>query len=329
VTDGNLIRFIASRLLQGALVVLGVATIVFVLLHASPGDPLTVLSEAPQVSPEALARVRDAYGLDRPLAEQYVRYLGRLVRGDLGVSLTQHRSVAEALAGAIPNTILLAVAALLVDFGLGITVGVAQGRRGGSRADHVLSAVTVTLYATPVFVLGILLLGVFGEGLRWFPLGGSVDPIRYAALPPLGRIADRLHHLVLPALSLGLAAAAYTARHQRSALLEVIHQDFVRAARARGLRDRAVLYRHALRNALGPTITLAGLALPVLLSGSVLVETVFGWPGMGRLAAEAIGRRDYPLVTAAAILAAVLVVLGNLLADLAARTLDPRLRSVT
>jgi peptide/nickel transport system permease protein len=324
----DLTRFIAGRLLQGALVVLGVVTIVFVLLHAAPGDPLTVLSEAPQISPEALARVRQTHGLDRPLAEQYVRYLGRLVRGDLGVSLTQHRPVAEALAGAIPSTLLLAVAALLVDFGLGITVGVAQGRRGGSRMHHVLSAVTVTLYATPVFVLGLLLLGVFGEALRWFPLGGSIDPVRHAALSLPGRVADRLHHLVLPALSLGLVAAAYTARHQRSAMLEVVHQDFIRAARARGLRDRAVLFRHALRNALSPTLTLAGLALPVLLSGSVLVETVFGWPGMGRLAADAIGRRDYPLVTAAAILAAVLVVLGNLLADLAARALDPRLRGV-
>jgi peptide/nickel transport system permease protein len=324
----DLTRFIAGRLLQGALVVLGVVTIVFVLLHAAPGDPLTVLSEAPQISPETLARVRETYGLDRPLAEQYVRYLGRLARGDLGVSLTQHRPVSDALAGAIPNTLLLAVAALLVDFGLGITVGVAQGRRGGSRADHALSAVTVTLFATPVFVLGLLLLGIFGEALRWFPLGGSIDPVRHAALALPGRVADRLHHLVLPALSLGLVAAAYTARHQRSAMLEVVHQDFIRAARARGLRERAVLFRHALRNALTPTLTLAGLALPVLLSGSVLVETVFGWPGMGRLAADAIARRDYPLVTAAAILAAVLVVLGNLMADLAARALDPRLRSV-
>jgi peptide/nickel transport system permease protein len=324
----DLIRFIAGRLLQGVLVVLGVATIVFILLHAAPGDPLTVLSDAPQISPEALARVREAYGLDRPVAEQYVRYLARLARGDLGVSLTQHRPVADALAAAIPNTLLLAVAALLVDFGLGITVGAAQGRRGGSLTDHVLSAVTVTLYATPVFVLGLLLLGIFGEGLRWFPLGGALDPVHHAALSFPGRVADRLHHLALPALSLGLVASGYTARHQRSALLEVMHQDFVRAARARGLRDRAVLLRHALRNALGPTFTLAGLALPVLLSGSVLVETVFAWPGMGRLAAEAIGRRDYPLVTAAAILAAVLVVLGSLLADLAARSFDPRLRSV-
>lgn len=324
----DLIRFVASRLLQGVLVVLGVATIVFVLLHAAPGDPLTVLSDAPQVAPEALARLRQTYGLDRPIPEQYVRYLGRLVRGDLGVSLTQHRPVAAALAAAIPNTVLLAIAALVLDFGLGIAIGVTQGRHEGTRRDQVLSVITVVFYSTPVFVLGLALLGVFGEALGWFPLGGAVDPIRHASLGFVGRVADRMHHLVLPAVSLGLAAAAYTARHQRSAMLDVLRHDFIRAAHARGLSERIVLLRHALRNALTPTLTLAGLALPVLLSGSVLVETVFGWPGMGRLAADAIGRRDYPVVTAAAILAAVLVVLGNLLADLAARAVDPRLRGL-
>jgi len=327
--DTDLIRFVVGRLLQGTLVVLGVATLVFVLLHLAPGDPLTVLSDAPQVSPDALQQVRRDFGLDRPVGEQYVRYLFRLVQGDLGISITQHRPVAVAIAAALPQTLLLALAALLVDFTMGIGIGVAQGRRAGSRTDRVLSVVTITLYSTPVFAFGLLLLGVFGEALGWFPLGGSVDPIRHAGLSAAGRIADRLHHLVLPALTLGLVAAAYTARHQRSALLDVIRQEFVRAARARGLGERAVLFRHALRNALTPTITLAGIAFPALLSGSVLVESVFGWPGMGRLAAEAIGRRDDPVVTAAAILAAVLVVLGNLCADLAARVADPRLRSVT
>jgi peptide/nickel transport system permease protein len=326
--DTNLIRFVAGRLLQGVLVVLAVATLVFVLLHLAPGDPLTVLGDAPQVAPDALAQVRRDFGLDRPVGEQYVRYLLRLARGDFGVSITQHRPVMAALAGAVPQTLLLAIAALLVDFAAGIGIGVLQGRRAGSRADRALSVVTITLYSTPVFVFGLLLLGLFGETLGWLPLGGSVDPVRHAALSGPGRIADRLHHLVLPALTLGLVAAAYTARHQRSALLEVMRQDFVRAARARGLAERAVLLRHALRNALTPTITLAGLAFPALLSGSVLVESVFGWPGMGRLAADAIGRRDYPIVTAAAILAAAMVVVGNLLADLAARAADPRLRSV-
>lgn len=326
--DTDLIRFVAGRLLQGVLVVLGVATLVFVLLHLAPGDPLTVLTDAPQVSPDALRQMRRDFGLDRPLAEQYVRYLGRLVQGDFGVSITQHRPVTAALAGAVPQTLLLAAAALLIDFAVGIGIGVVQGRRAGTRTDRALSVATITLYSTPVFAFGVLLLGVFGEGLGWLPLGGSVDPIRHASLSGVGRLADRLRHLVLPALTLGLAAAAYTARHQRSALLEVIQQDFVRAARARGLSERVVLLRHALRNALTPTITLAGLAFPALLSGSVLVESVFGWPGMGRLAAEAIGRRDYPIVTAAAILAAALVVIGNLLADLGARVADPRLRTV-
>jgi peptide/nickel transport system permease protein len=326
--DTDLIRFIVGRLLQGVLVVLGVATLVFVLLHLAPGDPLTVLGDAPQVAPDALQQMRRDFGLDRPVGEQYVRYLLRLVQGDLGVSITQHRPVTAALAGAVPQTLVLAVAALLVDFAVGIGIGVVQGRRAGTRADRALSVITITLYSTPVFAFGVLLLGVFGEALGWFPLGGSVDAIRHGGLSGLGRLADRLHHLALPALTLGLVAAAYTARHQRSALLEVIQQDFVRAARARGLAERAVLLRHALRNALTPTITLAGLAFPALLSGSVLVESVFGWPGMGRLAAEAIGRRDYPIVTAAAILAAAMVVLGSLLADLAARVADPRLRSV-
>jgi peptide/nickel transport system permease protein len=201
-----------------------------------------------------------------------------------------------------------------------------QATRHRRRADTALSLVTITLYSTPVFWLGLLLLVVFGQGLGWFPAGGATNPIAYASLSPAGRVLDRLHHLALPALTLGLAAAGYTARHQRSALLEVLGQDFVRTARGKGLRERAVLLRHALRNALLPTITIAGLAFPVLLSGSVLVESVFSWPGMGRLAAEAIGQRDYPLVTGAALLAAVMVVLGSLLADLAARLADPRLR---
>lgn len=322
-----LVRFAVSRMLQGVVVIFAVATIVFVLIRVAPGDPLTTLGDAPQISPEALERARRDFGLDRPIAEQYVRYLARAARGDLGMSLSQHRPAVSALLEAIPNTLLLAVAALLVDFTVGIGVGVAQGRRAGAPLDRALGVVTVTLFSTPVFALGVLLLGVFGEALGWLPLGGAIDPVRHAGLSTVGRLADRLRHLVLPALTLGLVAAAYTARHQRSALIGVMRLDFVRAARARGLRERTVLWRHALRNALTPTIALAGLAFPVLLSGSVLVETVFGWPGMGRLAVDAIGRRDYPIVTAAAVLAAIMVVAGNLLADLAARANDPRLRS--
>jgi peptide/nickel transport system permease protein len=318
------LSFVARRLAEGAVVVFAVATLVFVLLQAAPGDPLTIVGE--RVAPETLDRLRRSFGLDRPVPEQYARYLANLARGDLGMSLSQHRPVLDALADAMPNTLLLAAAALLVDFVLGIAIGAAQAWRRHTRTDAALSLVTITLYSTPVFWLGLVLLVVFGQGLGWFPTGGATDPIAHASLPAGGRLLDRLHHLVLPALTLGLAAAGYTARHQRSALLEVLGQDFIRTARAKGLRARTVLLRHALRNALMPSITLAGLAFPVLLSGSVLVESVFSWPGMGRLAAEAIARRDYPLVTGAALLAAVMVVLGSLLADLAARTADPRLR---
>jgi len=321
--EGTL-SFVARRLAQGAVVLFAVVTLVFVALQAAPGDPLTVVEE--RISPDALERLRRNFGLDRPVPEQYVRYLASLARGDLGVSLTQHRPVLDALAGAIPNTLLLAAAALLVDFALGLTIALFQATRPGTPTDAALSALSITLYSTPVFWLGLLLVVVFGQGLGWFPAGGATDPITHASLSPAGQVLDRLHHLVLPALTLGLAAAGYTARHQRSALLEVLGQDFIRTARAKGLRERVVLLRHALRNALLPTITLAGLAFPVLLSGSVLVESVFSWPGMGRLAAEAIGRRDYPLVTGAALLAAVMVVLGSLLADLATRAADPRLR---
>jgi peptide/nickel transport system permease protein len=319
------LSFVARRLAQGAVVVFAVATLVFVLLQAAPGDPLTIVGE--RVSPETLDRLRRSFGLDRPVPEQYARYLANLARGDLGISLSQHRPVLDALADAVPNTLLLAAAALLVDFVLGIVIGAVQAWHHHTRTDAALSLVTITLYSTPVFWLGLLLLVIFGQGLGWFPTGGATDPITHSSLSLGGRLLDRLHHLVLPALTLGLAAAGYTARHQRSAILEILGQDFVRTARAKGLGSRALLVRHALRNALMPSIMLAGLAFPVLLSGSVLVESVFSWPGMGRLAAEAIARRDYPLVTGAALLAAVMVVLGSLLADLAARAADPRLRS--
>jgi peptide/nickel transport system permease protein len=322
----NTLWFVAKRIAQGLVVVFAVATLVFVLLQAAPGDPLAVLSEQRGVSPLALERLRRSFGLDQPIPVQYGRYLANLARGDLGISLTQHRPVMRAVVDALPNTLLLAGAALLVDFVVGIGIGAWQAARRRSRVDAALSLVTITLYSTPVFWLGLLLLVVFGQVLGWFPAGGVVDPITHGSLSWTGRVFDRAHHLVLPALTLGLAAAGYTARHQRSALLEVMGHDFVRTARAKGLSERAVLLRHALRNALLPTIALAGLAFPVLLSGSVLVESVFSWPGMGRLAADAITRRDYPMVTGAAILAAAMVVLGNLLADVAARVADPRLR---
>ncbi|MDH3496259.1 MAG: ABC transporter permease, partial [Gemmatimonadota bacterium] len=188
------LSYVIHRLAQGVVVVFAVATLVFVLLQAAPGDPLTVLSDQPQLAPEALERMRRSFGLDRPIPEQYVRYLGRLVRGDFGVSLTQHRPVLAALADALPNTLLLALAALLVDLTVGVGIGVVQGMRPRTLTDQLLSLVTITLYAMPVFWLGLLALVIFGQQLDWFPVGGLLDPVRHATLSPVGRVLDRLHH---------------------------------------------------------------------------------------------------------------------------------------
>ncbi|MBI2403015.1 MAG: ABC transporter permease [Gemmatimonadetes bacterium] len=317
--------FLARRLGAAVLVAFGVATITFLLIHLAPGSPLAGSGENPYVSAEAIAQMRRNFALDRPIHIQYVRYLTNLLRGDWGLSFTMHRPVLDAFRDALPNTLLLAAAALLVDFLLGVTVGTLQGMRPGSRFDRVCSAVTLTLYSVPTFWLGLMLVLVFGQELGWLPVSGVVDPALYHARDILGKLWDRAAHLILPGLTLGLIGAAATARYQRAAVLEVIRQDFIRTARAKGLSERAVAV-HALRNAVLPTITLFGLSLPVLLSGAVLVETVFAWPGMGRLAFEAIQRRDYPVVTGAATLVALAVVAGNFVADVLTRIADPRTR---
>ncbi len=270
---------------------------------------------------------RRNFGLDRPLPEQYVRYLANLARGNLGYSFMEHRPVAAAIGERIPNTLLLSGAALGISFLLGVLVGAVQGARPGSTTDDLLSAASLTLYSLPLFWLGLMLVLVFALQLGWLPAGGAVDPALYPHLTWVGKVGDRLRHLALPAITLGLVGAAVTARFQRGAMADVIREHFVRAARAKGLHERTVLFSHALRNALLPTITLFGLAFPLLLSGSVLVETVFAWPGLGKFAVDAILRRDYPVVTGIAIITAVMVIVGNLLADALYRVADPRTRT--
>lgn len=323
-----MVGFLARRLATAALVAFGVATITFLLIHLAPGSPLAGSGENPYVSAEAIEQMRRNFALDQPIHVQYVRYLTNLARGDWGMSFSMHRPVLDAFRDALPNTLLLAAAALIVDFLLGIALGTLQGMRPGTRLDRVGSAVTLTLYSVPTFWLGLMLVLVFGQELGWLPVSGVVDPVLYPTRNMLGKLLDRGAHLLLPALTLGLIGAAATARYQRAAMLEVIRQDFIRTARAKGLAERAVAL-HALRNAVLPTITLFGLALPTLLSGAVLVETVFAWPGMGRLAVEAIQRRDYPVVTGAATLVALAVVAGNLVADVLTRIADPRTRETT
>ncbi len=319
-------RFVAVRIAQAAAIVFLVATLTFVLIHLAPGSPFMAGGEGLVVPPEIVEQQERNFGLDQPLPVQYLRYLSNVVRGDFGYSFAAHRPVREAFLERVPNTLLLAGAALIVMFLVGTLVGALQSARPASKTDDVLSLVTLGLYSTPVFWLGLMLLLVFGESLQWFPVGGTHDAVVYPYLTALGKVGNRLHHLVLPAVALGLVGAAVTARYQRAAMLEVIRQDFMRTAKAKGLTERIVLFRHALRNALLPTVTLFGLAFPVLLSGAVLVESVFAWPGLGRLAVDAVHQRDYAVVTGAAIVTAVMVVLGSLLADLLYRVVDPRTR---
>ena len=315
------------RRLAAALgIVFAVVSFAFVAIHLAPGTPF--LPEAGRtMDPAALARLQREFGLDRPLPEQYVRYVASLARGRLGESFSQRRPVADAIADALPNTLVLAAAALLIDFLLGIALGVFQAARARTRVDVALTHVTLFLYSLPVFWLGLVVLLVFGQWLRWLPVGGVTDPVLYDSLSIGGRLLDRVRHLALPALTLGLVGAGGTARFQRAAVLEALDQDYVRTARAKGLRESVVLRRHVLRNALLPAITLLGLALPFLLTGAVLVETVFAWPGLGKLAADAIAARDYPVVLATTLLASAAVVAGSAAADVLAALADPRVRS--
>ncbi len=317
---------VARRLLQAVVIVAIAATATFLLVQLAPGDPLGDLVTNPRVPAEVRERLRERWGLDRPVHEQYALYVRNLARGDLGWSFSQSRPVAHALVDALPNTMLLMGVALIGAFVLGVATGVVRAARRGSVADRALGAGTLFFYSMPDFWLAIMAMLVFAYWVPIFPTSGMTTAVIYDYLSPAGKLLDRLRHLVLPATTLVLLLAAIIARYQRAAFLDVATQDFVRTARAKGLTERAVLWRHVLRNALLPVITLLGLALPMLVGGAVFIEHVFAWPGMGRLVVVAIAARDHSLVMAIVILGSVLVTLGSLLADVLYAVADPRLR---
>lgn len=317
--------WLLRRLAAAFAIVFTVVTFCFIAIHLAPGTPF-LPEEGRTINRAAIEQLRREYGLDQPLPEQYARYLAALARGNLGVSFSQRRPVAAAIATALPNTLVLAGTALVIDFLLGITIGAYQASRARRRSDAALTGATLFVYSLPIFWLGLVLLLVFGQWLHWLPVGGVTDPVLHDSLSLFGKLVDRLRHLALPALTLGIVGAGGTARFQRAALLEALSADYVRTARAKGLPERAVLIHHAWRDAVLPVIALLGLALPFLLTGAVLVETVFAWPGLGKLATDAIAARDYPLVLATTLLASVAVVLGSLVADLLTAIADPRVR---
>jgi len=320
------IRYIARRLGQAVMIVAIVAVITFVLIHLAPGDPFSAVLDNPNVSESVRATLRAQYGLDRPLPEQFLRYAGALARGELGWSFSYERPVREVLATALPNTLLLMGVALVGSFALGILVALIQVARRGSFTDHALSGISLFFFSMPDFWLAILTLLAFTYWLPIFPVGGAVDPVMHEYLSWAGRVADRLRHLALPALTLTILASATVARFQRAALLDVLPADYIRTARLKGLTERQILRRHALRNALLPIISLIGLSFPALLTGAFFIEKIFAWPGMGFAVVSAIGTRDYPLVVGGVIIGSIMVALGSLLADLLYAWADPRLR---
>ena len=329
---------LARRLLGAGVLVWAVATLLFALVHAAPGNPAEFLV-APGASAADVARVRAELGVDRPILVQYGRWTARLLRGDLGESFAQRRPVAQVLGDALPASVALGGASLGLSYLLGITLGVwqavlrARGDRRGRRADGVLSTVTVVAYAAPSYWLGLGLVAVATAGAaRWgvpaawrLPSFGASDPA--GLLTGWPAVFDRLRHAVLPVTVLTLVGTAGVARYARSAVGEVLAADFVRTARAKGLRAGAVYGRHALRVALPPLVVLFALALPGVIAGSVFVENVFAWPGVGRIVVQAIAARDYPVVLGAALLYAVATVGANLAADLLLPWVDPRRRA--
>jgi peptide/nickel transport system permease protein len=314
------------RLLQAVPLLLGIATITFFIVHMAPGDPMDVYMEQRyrgEVDPQVIELVRKKYGLDQPLHTQYIKWIGNILKGDLGESFRYHRPVTALLAERIPYTLQLAVLALLIDALLGIALGILSAVKQYSAVDKTVTLGSLIVYSIPGFWLALMLVLVFAVNLGWFPTS-QTRSLDYELLSWGGKLLDRLWHLVLPVFVLGVASAAGTARYMRNQLLEVLSEEYILAARARGLKERTVILKHALRNALIPIITIYGLSLPFLLGGAVLIEKVFAWPGMGLLAVDAIGARDYPIILATSMIAAVLVVLGNLLADLTYALVDPR-----
>lgn len=320
-----MLRLIARRALAGIAVVLGVIVLTFALLHAAPGDPVERLL-GPTATAEQIAAQRHALGLDRPLAAQFGGWVSRGMRGDWGASLATGRPVTVMLADAWPATVRLIAISLLLSYLAGIAIGAWQASHAGSRGDTTVSVVTVTLFALPGYWLGLMLVMVLTYWAGWLPAFGAAG-LDADFVSGWDRLLDGLRHLALPLATLTLIGVGGIARFARGAMLEVRQQPFVTAARAKGLGRLRVEGHHVLRNALGPMLTLLGLSLPALFSGAVFVEAVFAWPGVGRLLVEAVRARDYPVVMAATTVSAVLVVLGNLLADLLASWADPRLRA--
>lgn len=303
------------------------ASVAFLLLHFAPGDPISTMGDLASVSPEQRVQWRAQQGFDQPLAVQYGRWMGNVVQGNFGQSTWLQRPVRDVIADYLPNTVLLMSLALVASVLFGSALGAWQAARANSRTDRAVSFTTLVLYSIPEFWLALVLAYVFAYMLGVLPASGTISVATYDIMSPWHQFVDRLRHLVLPWTSLTLIGTAIFARYQRSAMYDALREPYVRTARAKGVAPRGV-HQHAWRNAVLPVITILGLLLPALVTGAVFVERIFGWNGMGYVLLEAIGHRDYALVSAIVIIGSALTAVGSLLADVCRALVDPRLRSV-
>ncbi|MFN8483744.1 MAG: ABC transporter permease [Anaerolineae bacterium] len=317
--------YILRRVLQAIPLVLGITILVFALVHAAPGSPLAQFEFNPNIKPEDIARIRANLGLDRPLYEQYLRWVWGMARGDFGISMITGRPVIERIGERIGNTLILSAAALLIALVISVPIGVYSAVRRGKLFDHTATILSTAGQAIPAFWLGLVCILLFAVefkewGLPSFPSGGIISTGKAF------NFGDMLWHLVLPATVLAIGFIAAWSRYIRSSMLEAMGQDYVRTAQAKGLADYKVIFGHALRNGLIPFVTLIGLALPLLFSGALIIEVIFSWPGIGRLAYDAATERDYTTIMGLVTITAVIVIIGNLVADIAYGILDPRIR---
>jgi len=316
---------IAARIAWSVGLILAVIVMCFSLVHLAPGDAaLVIAGDSGAGDPELIEEIREDLGLDDPYLIQLSRYVGDVASGDLGTSYRFNESVTSLIGDRIWPTILLVTTALLFAIVIGVLVGIFTARRPESPVSHGVTVFSLVGYSMPVFWTGYLLIIAFASNVRWFPIAGMRD-VRFEG-NRFEEWLDIAHHLVLPALTLGLIYLAQYSRLSRASMLEVLQSDYVRTARAKGLAERKVVYKHALRNAVIPVITIAGLQFGALLSGALLVETVFNWPGLGRLAADSVFQRDAPVLLGVLICSAALVVVINILTDVVYRMIDPRIR---
>ncbi len=313
-----MVRFVARRVLESIPLLLGIAVLSFIFMQLAPGGPDALFARNGRMSAEQLAIIRRSMGLDRPPHEQLLAWITNIFRGDLGVSYSQFRPVSEVIAEVFPNTVILMTAGLLISLVSSLIFGILAARRPYGIFDNVTSFLSYFGLAMPVFWFGLMLQLLFAVRLGWLPSAGMYSPDD-------GSVWDLLRHLLLPALTIAIGSIAGWSRYVRSSTLEQLSQDYVRSARSKGLSESRVMTDHVLRNSLIPLVTVVGIDVPLYLTGAVLTETVYSWPGMGRLFFDALTVRDYPVLMGILVLGAALIIVGNLIADLVYGFLDPRI----